>query len=94
METTLSGKAHLKRIRAFQDAGYLVEMHFLQLPSVELAVERVKNRVSQGGHHIPEPTIRRRYARGLNNLAEYKQVVNQWKIWDTSHGTPRLIDES
>ena len=94
METTLSGKAHLKQIKALQDVGYFVELHFLQLPSVELAVERVRERVGQGGHNIPEPTIRRRFARGLDHLPEYKRVVNRWRVWDTSGGSPKLIDES
>ncbi|MFO1528560.1 MAG: hypothetical protein U1F77_02220 [Kiritimatiellia bacterium] len=93
METTLSGKAHLKQIKALQDAGY----RGAALPatsSVELAVERVRERVGQGGHNIPEPTIRRRFARGLDHLPEYKRVVNRWRVWDTSGGSPKLIDES
>lgn len=37
----------------------------------DLAVERVARRVSQGGHHIPEATIRRRYHLGMKNVIKY-----------------------
>jgi len=93
LETTLSGKAHLRRIAAWRGKGYLVVLHFLSLASVELAVERVRLRVQCGGHHVPEDVIRRRYDRGLANLHLYQDAVDKWKIWDTSHGEPELINE-
>ncbi len=94
LESTLSGRLHLMRIPEWQRDGYRVTLHFLQLASVELAVERVRLRVSQGGHSIPEEVIRRRYERGLANLPLYQRVVDEWSIWNTSHGKPELIDES
>jgi len=94
LETTLSGTTHLRHIRRWQEMGYSVTLHFLQLASVELAVERVRMRVQLGGHPIPEDAIRRRFARGLKNLPIYKDIVNAWRVWDTSRGRPELIDES
>jgi predicted ABC-type ATPase len=94
LESTLSGLAHLRHIRRWQDCGYEVELHFLKLPSADFAVDRVHRRVKHGGHDIPVPVIRRRFERGLVNLERYKQIVNDWRIWDTSHGTPRLLDEN
>lgn len=94
LESTLSGLAHLRHIRRWQDSGYEVELHFLKLPSAVLAVDRVHRRVKHGGHDIPVPVIRRRFERGLINLERDKRVVNVWKIWDTFQGTPRLLDES
>ena len=64
------------------------------MPSVELAIGRVDQRVKHGGHFIPENVIRRRFERGLRNLESYKNAVDEWKIRDTSHGKPELIDES
>ncbi|MCI5149981.1 MAG: Zeta toxin family protein, partial [Candidatus Electrothrix sp. MAN1_4] len=92
-ETTLSGKTHLRRIAQWRDQGYFVLLHFLRLESVELAVERVRLRVQEGGHHIPEDVIQRRFKRGLKNLPLYQDAVDKWKLWDTSHGQPELIDE-
>jgi predicted ABC-type ATPase len=94
LESTLSGKSHLKLICGWHDQGYRVILHFLRLASAELAVDRVRLRVEQGGHSVPEDVIRRRYERGLANLPLYQQVVDEWKLWDTSQGEPELIDEN
>ena len=94
LESTLSGKSYLRMIPKWRQQEYRVILHFLQLPSVELAVTRVQQRVKHGGHSIPENVIRRRFDRGINNLRDYKNAVDEWKLWDTSFGKPRLIDES
>ncbi len=94
LETTLSGKSQLRMIPNWRKQGYHVTLHFLRLPSVDLAIERVQLRVRHGGHNIPTDVIRRRYDRGLSNLNDYKASVDEWEIWDTSQGEPELIDES
>lgn len=54
---------------------------FLRLPDVDLAISRVALRVSQGGHHIPEEVIIRRFHRGWDNFHRYyKDLVDSWKI--------------
>lgn len=94
VETTLAGRAYLRMIREWKDLGYQIELMFLQLPSADLAVERVRQRVIQGGHNIPEPDIRRRFDRGLDNFQKhYCQVVDVWQIFDASQWPPVLIDE-
>ena len=70
-ETTASGTNYAKHLKAAQATGYEVHLLFLWLSSPDLAVERVAKRVAQGGHHIPEDTIRRRYFAGLKNLIKY-----------------------
>ena len=60
VETTLAGLGYLRHIRAWKAAGYHVSLFFLSLPSVDLAIARVAERVRQGGHNIPEDVIRRR----------------------------------
>jgi predicted ABC-type ATPase len=59
-----------------------------------LAILRVAERVSQGGHHIPEDVIRRRFGAGLENLIKYKEVVNSWAVYDGAHNPPKLMDWS
>ena len=93
VESTISGRSYLRMIPKWKSLGYTVNLHFLKLSSVELAVMRVAQRVRQGGHFIPEEVICRRFERGLKNLSDYKKVVDDWKIWDTSSGKPELIDE-
>lgn len=53
-ETTLSGKTYALMIPEWQRMGYSIKLVFLCLPDVNIAVERVKYRVEQGGHNIPE----------------------------------------
>ena len=58
---------------------------FYGLPSVDLAVERVKDRVRWGGHNVSEATVRRRYERGLENFFRlYKPVATQWCVYDNT----------
>lgn len=93
-ETTLSGRGYARMIPVWQLQGYGVKLFFLQLMSPELAIARVKKRVSEGGHDIPEPTIRRRYAAGLKNLESvYKPLVDEWAIYENSGSAPLLLDE-
>jgi predicted ABC-type ATPase len=91
-ETTLAGRSYSQMIPEFQQAGYCVHLFFLFLPNADMAVERVRNRVQQGGHDIPEPDIRRRYERGLKNcLHLYRPLVDGWFLYDSSQLPPRLI---
>lgn len=94
LESTLSGRSYLRLIPIWKRQGYHIVLHFLELPSVDLAIIRVEMRVKHGGHHIPEYVTRRRFKRGMMNLPEYQHAVDEWKIWDTSQGEPELIDES
>jgi predicted ABC-type ATPase len=94
IETTLAGRAYLRMIREWQAVGYQVELLFLELPSAELAVQRVRQRVAQGGHNIPEADIRRRFDRGLMNFGNhYRSIVDAWKVFDASQWPPILLQE-
>lgn len=78
-ETTLSGTAYARAIPKWRALGYYVELFFLALPSPEYAIERVRKRVEQGGHHIPEDLILRRFFAGLHNFEYvYKPLVDVW----------------
>jgi len=93
-ESTLSGLNYARLIPAWRAAGYRVKLIFLSLPSADLAVERVRTRVAQGGHSVPEEVVRRRFEKGLRNFeAIYKHLVNSWALHDNSGPTHRLLDE-
>ena len=95
IETTLSGRTYARMIPEWKQAGYQVAMFFLQLPSEDLAVARVADRVAQGGHDIPESVIRRRFHAGIANFqALYKPLVNAWRLYDNSRERPVLISSS
>jgi predicted ABC-type ATPase len=92
-ETTLSGLAYLAHIREWRAQGYSVSLFFLALPDAEVAVARVAERVRQGGHHIPEDVIRRRFAAGLRNFEQaYKPRVDAWAKYDNVGESPVLLE--
>jgi len=93
-ETTLSGLTYTQMIPAWRASGYVVKLIFLSLPDVEIAVERVAARVTQGGHNIPEDVIRRRFAQGIKNFERYKALVNNWQLYDNSDIPAVLLEES
>ena len=94
-ETTLSGLSYLRKIKCWQTLGYQVKLWFLSLPSDDLAVSRVAQRVMQGGHNIPEDVIRRRFKAGLENFhKKYSMVVDSWALYDSYVRPPKLIDWS
>jgi predicted ABC-type ATPase len=92
-ETTLSGRIYARRIPRWQAAGYHVALLFLALPSPEFAIERVKERVRQGGHDVPEIEIRRRFDAGLRNFQNvYRDLVDAWSYYDNSGTKPVLVN--
>lgn len=94
-ETTLSGRGYLRLIDQWQAAGYRVKLIFLRLDSPEEAVARVAQRVRQGGHTIPEPVIRRRFAAGSHNFhQDYAPKVDAWMLYDNGGIAPVLLDWS
>ena len=80
-------------IPAWQRSGYIVKLIFLQLDSADDAVSRVAQRVRQGGHDIPERTIRRRFTKGMSNFKDlYAPIVDSWTLYDNSDDVPVVID--
>lgn len=91
-ETTLSTKSHKNKILKAQKQGYTVILLFFWLNNIELAKERVKTRVTEGGHNIPEDVIERRYLKGIKNLFDiYLDIVDGTLIFDNSYGKHELI---
>ena len=91
-ETTLSGLTYAQMIPAWRSSGYAVELAFLSLPDVEMAIERVAVRVKQGGHNVPKDVIRRRFVHGIANFERYKRLVDSWQLYDNS-GIPAVLIE-
>ena len=78
----------------WQKEGYLIKLLFLRLPIPEMAITRVRQRVLEGGHDVPEQTIRRRFHSGWDNFQlVYKDMVDDWKVYDSSGGIPILIEQ-
>lgn len=93
-ETTLSSKIYKQKIRKAKAEGYFITLLFFWLQNTSLAKERVRIRVLEGGHHIPDEIIERRYIRGIKNLFSlYLPIVDEVMIFDKSNGKTALIAE-
>jgi predicted ABC-type ATPase len=92
-ETTLATRFYGKWLGELQKDGFEFHIIFLWLENPELAIARVKERVSLGGHNIPEDVICRRYFRGLLNFFKlYKPISNSWTVYNNSEfGNPVII---
>jgi predicted ABC-type ATPase len=92
-ETTLAGRSFAPWLARLQEAGYMFHLVFLWLRSADVAAARVAERVSLGGHHVPEKAIRRRYAAGILNFFRlYQPAADSWRLYDNSDpGGPRLV---
>ncbi len=91
-ETTLAARSFAPFLREAKAAGYKINLLYLWLPTVELALERVAKRVQAGGHNIPERVVRRRFIMGLRNLLQlYLPLVDAWTVLDNSGPIPALI---
>jgi predicted ABC-type ATPase len=91
-ETTLSGKSYVSLLAELKTRGYALHLFFLWLPSAELAIARIKERIKEGGHHVPAEDVRRRFARGINNFfILYESLLDSWMLFDNSKAKPILI---
>ena len=79
-ETTLAGKSYLPRLKKLKENGYSLHLFFLWVPSINLAVERIKDRVEKGGHHVPAHDVRRRFFRGIHNFFQFLIYMNQLSL--------------
>ena len=86
IETTLATKSYINLVRRAQREGYMVHVLFYWLKNVELAKQRVADRVANGGHNIPIPVIERRYYAGIHNLFKlFMNEVDVWVLYDNSN---------
>lgn len=93
LETTLATRTHARRVHACRAAGYRVELVYLRLPSADASIARVAGRVAEGGHGIPEDTLRRRFALSLDYLeTTYKPLADAWKVYASGGDELELLD--
>ncbi len=93
-ESTLSGRTYLRLLNEWRAGGYRIDMVFLWLPSVQLALQRIAARVRQGGHAVPRADVVRRFDRSwMNFRGIYRPLADAWAVYDNSGEVPRLLEE-
>src|SRR5712691_7874609 len=91
-ESTLSSHALARRLARLKEHAYSVHIVYLWLPTVDLALARVAERVRAGGHDVPDDAVRRRFARGRHNFFTlYRPLADTWRLYDASSITGPLL---
>ncbi len=82
-ETVFSHPGKVDLVADAVAAGYLVHLHVVMVP-VELAVQRVLERVRRGGHTVPEEKIRERYDRLWDHVHQAISIADVVDVLDNS----------
>ncbi len=94
IETTLTTLSYRKIIELSNRKGYQVILLLFWLNNVNLSIKRVKMRVAEGGHNIPEAVIIRCYYKGISNLINvFISLCDYWTVVDNSFKLNSLIAE-
>lgn len=92
IETTLATRSYVQLVRRAQALGYKVHLIFFFLENEEQAIQRVAQRVSNGGHNIPEDDIRRRFKRGIYNLIHlYMPICDSVLVYNNEKTPAKLV---
>ncbi len=84
-ESTLSGRTYISLLKEAKDSGYAITIFYLTIPSDKLAQERIKQRVKEGGHHVPTVDIKRRFDRSWRNFFNlYMPLAQSWFLFDNA----------
>lgn len=95
LESTLSGKTYEHLLLNAKAEGFVISLHFLVVPSADVSIRRVAQRVKKGGHHVPEQVIRRRFRRSVENfLRVYLPLADMWEVWDNEPSQMNSIANS
>lgn len=94
-ESTLTANFDFHLIELARNAGYTIHLIYILIESVEIALSRVRSRVAQGGHNVPQADVIRRFQRSLKNLPKAIQMADSYLIFDNSaHGYTLVEDLS
>ena len=93
-ETTMSGRIYASRLQQAREIGYRINIYYLWLPTVTVALRRIRQRVTKGGHDVPSTDVKRRFRPSLENFFElYLPMANEALLFDGSTRPPKLVAE-
>jgi predicted ABC-type ATPase len=82
----------LKYFKMLKEKGYKISIFFLWVPHQRLAIERVKDRVAQGGHNVPIKDIKRRFERSIDKFFNhYRLLADEWILFNNEETVPKII---
>ena len=83
-ETTLTGKTILKLIDKVREKNYKLHLFYVGVGSPDISKERIKKRVADGGHHIPNEVVDKRYKESLKNFEKILKKFDNVVVYDNS----------
>jgi predicted ABC-type ATPase len=89
----LAGNWTNDTIRTALERSFFTRLFYICLDNPERSIQRVRERVAQGGHDVPDADVRRRYARSLSNARQLVPIVHQALVFDNSGAEPRPVFE-
>ena len=88
VETVMSARDKVELLQDARRRGYRTYLYFIATEAPEINVQRVKNRVADGGHDVPEAKVVERYHRSLGLLADAIRSTDRAYLFDTSADEP------
>lgn len=90
-ETVMSHESKVKFLKDAQEQGYRTYLYFVTTEDPDINVDRVKQRVKNGGHPVEESKIRERYFRSMEMLIDAIEVSDRAFLYDNSSNA---VDQS
>lgn len=95
LESTLSGRTYVYTLTKAKERGFTIELHFVWIPNPREAIRRVRQRVREGGHHVPADDIKRRFERSIRHFVDdYVPLADRWALWDNSAPPAKALANS
>ncbi len=91
-ETTMSGRTAVGWLQAARESGYQIKCYFLWVTDVQTTLDRIQQRVAEGGHNIDPEVSRRRFYKTVQNFfLVYRQLFDSWKLIANDDSGSRLL---
>lgn len=95
LESTLSGSTYVKLLKDAKAQGFQIYLYYLWLPTPNLALARIRERVIKGGHDVPAIDVRRRFERSWHHFVnDYAPLADYWAVWNNQTSPPSLLTDS
>lgn len=92
VESTLSGNNIVKIINTARVKNYKIILVYSFLQNCMTCIERVKKRVENGGHNVPEADIIRRYYKSIVKFWDkYRLLVDEWTMFYNGYDYAPII---
>jgi predicted ABC-type ATPase len=92
-ETVMSSRDKVEFMKEARACGYRVYLYFVATDDPEINLDRVRRRVMQGGHPVPEDKVRKRYRESIDLMTEACYAAHRAYVFDNSGSRHKLLAE-